>query len=264
MLPAYWGKTGWIFLFAVALDYPINPTNQDKEKYKTFFLLLQYILPCQDCSNHFSNNLLINPLDDVVLSTRMNLINWLIKMKNIVNKQTGKEEIPINKALQIVLNRQNNNNNNIFYWLEPGWTFLHAITIEYPVKPIELDKEKYKLFFNNLADTMPDVNYRNYYKQALQKFSLNDEILSSQTNLVNWGNEVHNFLNEKYGINPISSKTRIMKILLDHDKIVDEQKKIIVNEKNEKRMNCNNLLFMIFIIVLLIVISIIGCCFIID
>lgn len=289
MLPAYWGKPGWIFLFAVALNYPINPTNQDKENYKTFFLLLQYVLPCQDCSNHFSHNLSLNPLNDTVLSSRMNLVNWLIRMKNIVNKQTGKKEIPIDKALQIVLNRSGSSltsheysssevKKKNFYWEESAWIFLHGVTIEYPVKPIELDKEKhisfemtkvkqvslemnkekYRLFFLSLANTMPDLTYQNYYKQALRQFPLSDEILSSQTNLVNWGNEIHNFLDKQYGISPVSSKTRIMKILMDHDKVVDNQK-IIMKEIN-KEISYSNLLFLILIIVLIIIISIIGCC----
>ena len=47
--PNLWGPHGWKFIHYVTFGYPINPTNQDKENYKMFFLSLQNILPCSKC-----------------------------------------------------------------------------------------------------------------------------------------------------------------------------------------------------------------------
>ena len=37
MDPKVWGPNAWIFLHSITMNYPKNPTNEDKEKYRTFF-----------------------------------------------------------------------------------------------------------------------------------------------------------------------------------------------------------------------------------
>jgi len=96
--PVMWGPHGWKFLHYVTLNYPERPTEEDKEKYKQFFLLLQRVLPCERCAYNFSNNLKTLPLTDKVLESDTNLMYWLIDMHNMVNKETGKKEIQRNEA----------------------------------------------------------------------------------------------------------------------------------------------------------------------
>ena len=37
MSPEIWGKIAWNFLHLVTLDYPLNPTNLDKQHYYEYF-----------------------------------------------------------------------------------------------------------------------------------------------------------------------------------------------------------------------------------
>ena len=39
-----WGPGGWIFLHTITFNYPLDPDENDKERYKTFFNMVS-ILP---------------------------------------------------------------------------------------------------------------------------------------------------------------------------------------------------------------------------
>lgn len=89
--PNLWGPPAWKFLHYVTISYPDDPTYQDKEKIKNFFISLSNIIPCEKCRVHFAINLNKFPLTDNVLSCRYNLINWLREIHNEVNIRTGKK-----------------------------------------------------------------------------------------------------------------------------------------------------------------------------
>lgn len=100
--PELWGNHGWKFLHYVTLDYPENPTNHDKKKYKEFFNLLQYTLPCEKCRNHYKQNIKNHKLTDEILSDDKKLIYWLIDFHNIVNESTGKEIVDRDEAFNLL------------------------------------------------------------------------------------------------------------------------------------------------------------------
>jgi len=107
--PDKWGVHGWKFIHHIALGYPNTPTEIDKNNYKSFFSLLGNLLPCHICSDHYNQNLLIHPLNDEVLSTKMNFINWTIDMHNEVNKKNGKKIYGYDEALTVIKNNYNSN-----------------------------------------------------------------------------------------------------------------------------------------------------------
>ena len=107
-----WGKHGWIFLHYVTFNYPINPTQQDIDNYYDFFYSLKFVLPCEICKKHFSNNLLKHNLIGA-LKTRNTLIRWLIDIHNNINYELGKPILSYDKALQKL--DKVDNNNYIYY-----------------------------------------------------------------------------------------------------------------------------------------------------
>ena len=107
-----WGKHGWIFLHYVTFNYPINPTQENIDNYYNFFYSLQYILPCDICKKHYSNNLLKHNLIGA-LKTRNTLIRWLIDIHNDINYELGKPILSYDKALQKL--DKLDNNNYIYY-----------------------------------------------------------------------------------------------------------------------------------------------------
>lgn len=90
MKPEIWGSHAWIFLHSVTMNYPDNPTPQDKREMKDFFNSLKYVLPCEKCAKNFQRNMAKYPLTDKILSSRDSLIKWLIDIHNMVNRENKK------------------------------------------------------------------------------------------------------------------------------------------------------------------------------
>ncbi len=93
----HWGTHAWAFIESIALTYPVNPSVQEKQEYKEFFLSLQYVLPCPRCRNHYKENLTKHALNDA-LKNRENLIKWVIDVHNEVNKSNGKRILSYDEA----------------------------------------------------------------------------------------------------------------------------------------------------------------------
>ncbi len=99
--PTIWGPPGWKFFHYVTFAYPDNPTFEDKENYKVFFNSVGTILPCLSCRENYKSHLKIFPLNDNVLSSRQNLVLWLINIHNEVNKMHGKKILTYNDVINI-------------------------------------------------------------------------------------------------------------------------------------------------------------------
>ena len=119
--PDAWGPHAWKFLHYVSLGYSDRPTKEDKEKYKSFFLLLQDVLPCSICREHFKENYSKLPLTDEILSSRNNLVKWVIDLHNVVNEMKNKSTVSYEEAIELMMNnfetsedeeRSNSNNTN--------------------------------------------------------------------------------------------------------------------------------------------------------
>ena len=89
--PLIWGKHLWRAMHYITIAYPDNPRDRDKENMNQFFQSVGRILPCEKCRIHFAQNLLKYPLNDDVLSSRYNLINWLRNIHNEVNIEQNKK-----------------------------------------------------------------------------------------------------------------------------------------------------------------------------
>jgi hypothetical protein len=89
--PSLWGSSCWKFMHYVTIAYPENPTQQDKDKIKKFFLSIADVIPCENCRVHFAINLKKYELTDNILGSRYNLINWLKDIHNEVNIRTNKK-----------------------------------------------------------------------------------------------------------------------------------------------------------------------------
>lgn len=119
MKPEIWGPHAWIFLHSITLEYPENPTNDDKVNMLNFINSLGNVLPCQKCRVNFNNHLQKHPVNQYVLSSRSNLVKWLIDIHNDVNVMNNKKELPYEKCVKDLLGLYNckNNNNFIIYIL---------------------------------------------------------------------------------------------------------------------------------------------------
>ena len=106
MGPDVWGPHGWKFLHFVTLGYPENPTSDDKKKYKTFFSLIQTVLPCGLCAANYKKHLKEYPITDEILANKTNLISWCIKMHNLVNIENNSKVYSDDEALKLILSEK--------------------------------------------------------------------------------------------------------------------------------------------------------------
>ena len=102
--PEIWGPHGWKFIHYIAFAYPIEPTENDKQKYKTFFSILGSVLPCSICKEHYEENLKKYPLTDTVLKNKINLTLWTIDLHNEVNKLSNKKIYDYDTAIDLIKN----------------------------------------------------------------------------------------------------------------------------------------------------------------
>ena len=90
MLTSVWGPSFWHVLHTISVNYPVNPTCEDKEHYKNFIMSLRYVLPCKYCRDNLLKNLKKTPLNTDALKNRENFSKWMYKLHETVNKSLGK------------------------------------------------------------------------------------------------------------------------------------------------------------------------------
>lgn len=90
MDPKSWGPPAWKFLHSITLAYPLNPTKLEKINMLNFFKSVGKVLPCNMCRTNYSRHLSKLPLTDDVLSSRDGLVQWLIRIHDMVNNDLGK------------------------------------------------------------------------------------------------------------------------------------------------------------------------------
>lgn len=110
--PNIWGPRLWQALHMISIGYPNEPTDEQKQHYKTFFENFYQVIPCSICSNNYKKNLRELPITEDTMKNRQNLANWLINIHNIVNKELGKNVIESDDALLLIFNNFNSTDNN--------------------------------------------------------------------------------------------------------------------------------------------------------
>ena len=94
-----WGPQMWFTLHSITFNYPLKPTEEDKNNYKNFFIYLQYIIPCTVCQKNYVRHLKESPVE-YNLNSREKLVKWLIDLHNMVNGETGKKLLSYNNVIK--------------------------------------------------------------------------------------------------------------------------------------------------------------------
>lgn len=79
ILTSIFGPHIWEGSHCITFNYPHNPTDEDKQNYKTYFESLCNVLPCGDCRKHYKINFYENPktmLTELDLKNRESLTYW--------------------------------------------------------------------------------------------------------------------------------------------------------------------------------------------
>lgn len=93
MNPEVWGPHMWFIIDSIILNYPDNPSMEDKNDMIQFFSLLEKILPCVDCRMNYKTHYNSSPLTYTILESKNAFIEWGLELHNKVNRMKGKNII---------------------------------------------------------------------------------------------------------------------------------------------------------------------------
>ena len=86
-----WGPLMWTFLHIMSFNYPVNPTQEDKNHYKDFIYNLRYVLPCKYCRINLTSNLKQKPLQMCHMESRETFSRYIYELHELVNKMLKKQ-----------------------------------------------------------------------------------------------------------------------------------------------------------------------------
>jgi len=91
LITKIWGPHMWITLHSITFGYPPNPTDEDKQDYKSFFRLVGKVLPCIYCRQSYNEFIKYGStkLTNEVFDNRESLTKWLYYLHEAVNKKLG-------------------------------------------------------------------------------------------------------------------------------------------------------------------------------
>ena len=113
MNPEIWGPGAWLFLHSITLAYPDNPTQLDKENYKTFFNILKNVIPCKKCSYNYFKNIKDNDISNH-LDSKVSLVKWLVNIHNQVNIENNKNTMEYKDVITEYKKIYNISKNSLF------------------------------------------------------------------------------------------------------------------------------------------------------
>ena len=91
LITKIWGSSTWTSNHAITFGYPVEPTDQQKKDYRTYFESLGKVLPCRYCRDSYNNFIVTDDtkLTDADLESREALTRWFYRVHNRVNNKLG-------------------------------------------------------------------------------------------------------------------------------------------------------------------------------
>ena len=103
MDPVKFGPCLWRSIHIIALGYPENPSEIDKQTYTNYYRDLWKIIPCLKCSLNYRRHWTEIPIYSY-LDSKNHLFEWTVLLHNIVNQELGKKQISLEEAYKIYNN----------------------------------------------------------------------------------------------------------------------------------------------------------------
>jgi len=91
MLTSVWGPPLWHYLHTMSFNYPVKPTNKQKEHYRSFVLDLKNVLPCGKCRKNLLKNFKKLPLEMKHMKNRETFSKYIFDLHELVNTMLNKK-----------------------------------------------------------------------------------------------------------------------------------------------------------------------------
>ena len=102
--PLVWPDPFWFYYHMAAFRSPINPTDEEREKYKSHFHVFGWSVPCQTCKRDYLN--IIENLVPFRYENNIDLWEWSVDCHNQVNLKLGKPILTYEQARYALLHRK--------------------------------------------------------------------------------------------------------------------------------------------------------------
>lgn len=199
LMTRIWGPHFWETIHAATFGFPMEPTQENKQQYKRFFIDLGFVLPCKYCRESYQE--FINNgdtiLNDLVFINRQSITEWAYKLHNKVNEKLG---ITYNVSYQDVCDRYEAYRAKC----DPN---LHGC-----IMPINKKTESYKKSFEKECLIIPIEIAEKFSELALTKYNIKFDLqkykkMSENINSEDWKQRnkecsdiIHSMrINEQYG-----------------------------------------------------------------
>lgn len=90
-LTTVWGPSQWHMLHTISFNYPVNPTEEEKNQYRDYVLSLKNVLPCRACRKNLKTNLRHLPLKMSDMKSRDTFSRYIYNLHELVNKMLKKK-----------------------------------------------------------------------------------------------------------------------------------------------------------------------------
>lgn len=85
-----WGSSMWFSLHTISFNYPVNPSQNDKNDYYNYILSLTKVLPCRACRDNLDKNLKEIKFGMDHMKNREIFSRFIYDLHNHVNRMLGK------------------------------------------------------------------------------------------------------------------------------------------------------------------------------
>lgn len=91
MLTSVWGPAIWHYLHTMSFNYPVEPSQEDKQHYRDFVLSLRHVLPCGKCRKNLNKNFRKLPLTMKDMESRTTFSKYIYDLHETVNTMLNKK-----------------------------------------------------------------------------------------------------------------------------------------------------------------------------
>lgn len=95
-----WGPMVWSFLHMISFNYPVHPTEEDKENYHNYLMSLKNVLCCSACRDNYEKNLRDANYNKSKFKNRESFSLFIYDLHNQVNKMLGKPKYLTYEAIR--------------------------------------------------------------------------------------------------------------------------------------------------------------------
>ena len=91
MLTTVWGPGMWHFLHTMSFNYPVYPSEKEKDYYYEFMMDLKHVLPCGKCRKNLVKNYKKLPLKRKDLENRATFSKYVYNLHELINTMLHKK-----------------------------------------------------------------------------------------------------------------------------------------------------------------------------